>query len=199
MARTKNVALERERREMLSRVVVGLLAEESHQRLTLDRVARRASVSKGMLTYWFRSKDELLLAAIEHHLEQQLALFELILADDSLPAAERLARMVAVALPPREVTERATHFLLEVFSYAKERPEAADLLREAYLRFRRACEALLDHAAAEGYVTVSDREAAHLALHALLDGMALQLVIDPKIDLEALRPRLIAMVERLLR
>jgi TetR/AcrR family transcriptional repressor of bet genes len=56
--------VEEERRKQIVEAASLCLAEEGVERLTLRRVARRANVSIGMITYYFGSKDELLVATL---------------------------------------------------------------------------------------------------------------------------------------
>jgi len=197
MAKTKNPELEQRRREQITDTVARLLVVESHRSLTLDRVAREAGVSKGMVTYYFDSKDRLIIAAIERFLEQQQLVLQTIVREP-LPAAERLARLIAVALPEREILEAQVQLQLEVWSFAKTNPEAAEQVRRSYVQFRQTCEEMIAVGVAEGYVTASDSRWIYLVLHALVDGMSMQLAMDRSLDVAETRARVFELVESLL-
>ncbi|MBW2455488.1 MAG: TetR/AcrR family transcriptional regulator [Deltaproteobacteria bacterium] len=197
MAKTKNPELEQRRKAQITDTVVRLLVEGSHRSLTLDRVAREAGVSKGMVTYYFDSKDQLIVAAIERFLEEQQRALHTIVREPR-PAAERLHRLIEVALPDREILEVQVQLQLEVLSFAKTNPEAADQVRRSYVQFRETCEEMIAVGIDEGYVTVADSRWIYLVLHALVDGMAMQLALDRSLDVTEARRRIFELVESLL-
>lgn len=198
MVKTKNPELERERRQQIMWTVRRLLAEGSHKRMTLDLIAREAGVSKGMLTYYFDSKDDLVTASIAHFLELQQMALSMVVDDERTPIPERVRRLVTIALPEREQVSSDLRFLVEVWSYAKARPEAMALVRDAYLRFRAACELLIERGAARGYVRVTDPALANVMINALLDGLSFQVALDDDLDVTELRERVLVLVEALL-
>ncbi|MCA9622836.1 MAG: TetR/AcrR family transcriptional regulator [Myxococcales bacterium] len=198
MAKTKNPELERERRQQIMLCCRRLLVAGSHRQLTLDAVAKEAGVSKGMLTYYFSSKDELLASTIEHFLSLQEVALGMIVADESRPVDERLRSLLEVGLPSREQVTDDVRFLVEVWSYAKDHPDTLETLRDTYGRFRNACLDLLRRGAEQGHVHAPDLAFVNVLLHALLDGLAFQLVLDPELDVASLRARVIALVESLL-
>lgn len=58
------LSLETQRRRQLMKAVVACVAEEGFEKTTMRKVAARAGVSTGMLAYYFRSKKELVNAAV---------------------------------------------------------------------------------------------------------------------------------------
>lgn len=55
---------ERQRREHLVNAVIACVSEEGFTKTTMRNIAERAGVSPGLLNYYFKSKDELVLEAI---------------------------------------------------------------------------------------------------------------------------------------
>lgn len=166
-------------------------------KLTFDRVARAAGVSKGLVTYYFPSKDELLIATIRHYHEQQHQMLSALVLIDA-PAEALLPRLVEAAFLSRESVEAELRFQVEVWSFAKDRPDALEAVAESYRAFRSACEALLHRGVEEGYVTAIDRDWAYLFMHALVDGLSFQLALDPDLDVGELQRRTTLLFERLL-
>jgi AcrR family transcriptional regulator len=191
--KTKNRELEQQRRGEILEAAVSLLAQGSHRDVTLDRIARELGVSKGLVTYYFKSKDELITAAIERHLERQELALRALASDSQAPVLERLERLLLVAVPERERAERELGFLVEVWSYAKARPHAMEVVRRAYLRFRAHCEEML---ASE--LSAGDAAWVNLVLNALVDGMSMQLAVDPALPADEIRARLVSLVRGLL-
>jgi AcrR family transcriptional regulator len=191
MARKKDPELEAARRAQVLAAATELLVKESWQTVTLDRVAERARVSKGVVTYWFTNKDALLLAAIER--------FHAGYAERLLSAAQggsaraRLRRLVRVAFPDRETVERELRFQVEVWSYSKERPEVRAAVSAAYRAFAQFLQALVESGAAErGARPPRDL---HLLVHAMVDGLSVRTAFDEEVDVPRLRRTLVAWLE----
>lgn len=193
MARTKDPALEEARRAQIADATIALLAEGDWRGVSLSAVAARAGVSKGVVTYWYDSKEALLLSAIERfHARYAERLMSV--AAEAVPARERLRCLLAVAFPSQAEVVEELRFQVELVSYAKEHPAVAEALRGSYADFRVACEALLTMGVAEGYIT-RPSEGLYRFIHALIDGLSMQLLIDDDVDMEALRERVLELLE----
>ncbi len=189
MARPKAPELEAQRRAMVLDAVQALLAEASWTKMTLDAVAARANVSKGVVTYWFDSKDALIVAAVQRfHDAYGHRLSEAVLVE--APARERMRTLIEVAFPSRAQVTREVRFQAEVWSFAKSNAEVAKRVREAYASFRLASEALIIVGRDAGYITTSHTEDLYRCVHALIDGLSLQVAFDPKANIAATREML---------
>jgi len=197
MAKTKNPELKRERKAQIIETVGRLLAEGSHGALTLDRVAKETGVSKGMVTYYFASKDQLVTEAIGTFLDAQVGLVRDIIRQDR-PIKDRLTALIEMALADREILGWRLRFQVEVWSYAKDSPEVLEAVRSSYVEFRRELLAMLELNVEEGYVTVPDAQWIHLLLYSLIDGLSIQLALDPTLDLEDVRRRTLGLMEGIL-
>jgi AcrR family transcriptional regulator len=71
-----------------------VFAELGYRRTRLDAVAARAGVTKGTLYHYFDTKEELLLAVIEHYQAIAFGRIDEILRDPGLTATERLTAIV---------------------------------------------------------------------------------------------------------
>ena len=164
-------------------------------RVYLEDIAEAAGVSKGMLTYYFASKDELITATIADHLERQEQLLIAVAADRTTPVRERLERMLELALPSGERAVEELRFIVEVWSYAKTRPDVLGLVQLAYKRFRKHGQRLLEMGAREGYVTAKDHAWVNIAINALLDGLSFQLAVDNELDATDIRRRVLRIID----
>ncbi len=195
MARPRDPKLEAQRRAAVLDVVQSMLSEGSYTGMTLAEVARRAGVSKGVVTYWFPSKDDLIVAAVERfHADYARRLTEVALSDAS--PRERMRDLIAVAFPSRAQVAREVRFQLEAWSFAKTHAPAARRLRDAHNSFRQACEALVAVGIDAGYITTTDVEGLHVAVHALMDGVSMQLAFDAKANIQETRELLLRRVEQ---
>ena len=190
MPKTHNPELEEQRRSQLMMATARLLAEGSGREVTLDRVAREAGVSKGMLTYYFASKGELLAATVRHFFELQEQAVVAIVDDDSSTVEQRLDLLVSWALPEPGALAVELGFLVAVWAEAKRDPELLDALRQTRVRLRRHGERLVAKAAAKGQLSAQDHRWLTLVMMALLDGLSIQLAIDEELDGAEIRTKL---------
>ena len=194
MSRPKDPKLEQQRRVHIMAAVALCLSEGSHSSLTLDKVAKVAGVSKGMVTYYFKTKDRLILESMQLFLEQELERLVGIVQEER-PMRERIERLLEAALPSRDEVCAEVAFQTEVWSYAKQNPEAQEAMKTLYLRFREACRSMVDVGIAEGYVTAPDAHWLYLLIHALIDGVSFQIVFDEDLDVAEIRERILHLID----
>ncbi len=195
MARTKDPKLAEARRLLIADTTIELLTEASWRSVTLTAVAERAGISKGVVTYWYATKDALMLAAIERfHGRYEERLMSVATAE--APSKERLRLLIEVAFPDRQTLRDELAFQTELWSYAKGRPDVMARIQAAYGTFRMATQALIELGVADGYVTTSERDALHLFVHSLIDGLSIHLAFDDIADVPAARDRLQTLLER---
>lgn len=195
MARPKDPQLEAQRRALVLDAVQALLADASWTQMTLDDVARRAGVSKGVVTYWFATKDALIVAAVERFHEAYAERLAAAATADA-PARDRMQALIAVAFPSRAQVTREVRFQAEVWSFAKGNADVAKQVREAYGTFRLACEALIGVGCDAGYITTGELHGLHRCVHALIDGLSLHVAFDPKADVTEIRDMLLFRLEQ---
>jgi AcrR family transcriptional regulator len=149
---------------------------------TFDHVAQEAGVSRGLLHYYFGTKERLLVEVVRHdsdvrmrHLEQSLA------AADSVDAI-----VEALVTQLREYVEEdpATHALIhELFSVSRRNDEVREELAQLYRRVRGQVAEILRAKERAGVVKLrGDADSVASLLFALGDGLELQLVSDPDWD-----------------
>ena len=195
MARPRDPELEAERRSAVLDVVQTMLSEASFTQMTLAEVARRAGVSKGVVTYWFASKDALIVAAMERFHDDYATRLSQVAATDA-PPRERMREVIEIAFPSRAQVAREVRFQAEVWSFAKTNPTAAKNLRDAYTSFRSACAALVAIGVDAGYITTPHQDGLHRAVHALMDGLSLHVAFDPKANVQETRELLLLRIEQ---
>src|SRR3954471_19820638 len=152
---------------------------------TLDHVAQEAGVSRGLLHYYFGTKERLLVEVVRHdsdvrmrHLEQSLA------AADSVDA---IVEALVTQLEDYVGEDPATHALIhELFSVSRRNDEVREELAELYRRVRTQVAEVLRAKEHAGVVKLrGDAESVASLLFALGDGLELQLVSDPSWDSSA--------------
>ena len=149
---------------------------------TFDHVAREAGVSRGLLHYYFGSKERLLVEVVRHDAELRIEAFEdRLRGADSLDAViESLVIQLKEFVEQDEVTHAVVH---ELLSAARQNDDIRGELAELYRRLRGRVAEILREKQDDGIVKLrSDPESAAAVLLAIADGFEVQATTDPDWD-----------------
>jgi len=150
---------------------------------TFDHVSREAGVSRGLLHYYFGTKEQLLVEAVRRDCELRLELLERQLstaqtADDFIDLmAQNLQE--TVRLDPDFVT-----LVFELFTLSRRNEDIAVEYAELMRRTREQVAGMLADAQQEGILHLhAEPEAVAEVLFSLGDGLALRMLAEPNRDL----------------
>jgi AcrR family transcriptional regulator len=149
---------------------------------TFDHVAREAGVSRGLLHYYFGSKEKLLVEVVRHDCETRIAAMD-----------ERITRAISVddiiaalVLGLEEFIEgepSSPAVIYELLSASRHSDEIRSELAELYRRWRADLADALRAKERDGVVRLeADPEAVASMLFALGDGFGIQVLSDPDWD-----------------
>jgi AcrR family transcriptional regulator len=149
---------------------------------TFDQVAREAGVSRGLLHYYFGSKERLLVEVVRHDCDVRMDALE-----QSLSAAGSVDAIVDVLVKALEdfveLDPGSYALVFELFTASRHNNDLREAMGELYRRVRDQIAAALRAKQEQGAVELRGRpEAVASVLMALADGMALQLLSDPDWD-----------------
>jgi AcrR family transcriptional regulator len=152
---------------------------------TFERVSREAGVSRGLLHYYFGTKEQLLVEAVRHDCELRLERLERQLAgaqtaDDFIALmAQQLQDMI------REEPDFVT-LLFELFTLSRRNADIAAEYARLMRETRQQVAGMLTVAQEEGVLRLhADPEAVAEILFALGDGFALRMLAEPDRDFGA--------------
>jgi AcrR family transcriptional regulator len=149
---------------------------------TFDHVAQEAGVSRGLLHYYFGTKERLLVEVVRHDSDVRLHRLEQSLAEaDSVDA---IVEALVTQLKDFVKEDPATHALIhELFSVSRRNDEVREELAQLYRRMRGQVADVLRAKEEAGVVKLrGDADSVASLLFALGDGLELQLVSDPDWD-----------------
>jgi AcrR family transcriptional regulator len=167
----------RDTQQAVLKAAMTVLIEDGYQNFTASRVAKVAGVSRGAQENYFRTKNELIVAATRYTLARA--------ADE----ARALAARDAGAVDPIETfleNSKSFYFsptylaLMEIITVARRNPSLAKVNTPVVRDFRLAVEAIwIDALCAAGYRRRSVQSVVKIA-HYVLRGMALASVWQPR-------------------
>ena len=166
---------------------------------TFDHVAREAGVSRGLLHYYFGSKERLLVEVVRHDADVRIALME-----ERIAGADSVDGIIAGLVHGLEEfledeSSGSQAVLYELISASRHSEEIRAELAELYRRWRAALTEALREKERAGIVKLqADPETVASVLCALGDGLGMQVVSDPEWDKEPTFELGIRTVRRLL-
>ena len=149
---------------------------------TFDHVAREAGVSRGLLHYYFGSKERLLVEVVRHDCETRIEAM-----DARISRADSVDDIIAaLVLGLEEFIEgepSSPAVIYELLSASRHSDEIRAELAELYRRWRADLSDALRSKERDGVVRLeSDPEAVASMLFALGDGFGIQVLSDPDWD-----------------
>jgi TetR/AcrR family fatty acid metabolism transcriptional regulator len=180
--------LEDQRKEQLVRATYEEVAEKGYSAVTLQDIATRAGVSKGSTLYYFPSKEDLFLAALEWMIEQMHERQQR--AVDS--ATEPVAQLRAAIGTIFDAGPASRQFFLaysDFVSLGTRNKRFYELNRRFYEGCTCIDQAILTRGIETGNFRVVDLTEASSMIRALIDGLMLQWFFSPEADMETYRDR----------
>jgi len=152
---------------------------------TFEQVSGEAGVSRGLLHYYFGTKERLLIEVLRSDAEARIAML-----DEPLATARTVDDVIAVLVSGAEDLLQSDPgfyvILFELFTAGRQNPDIQVELAELYRRSRRQVAEVLRQKEAEGVLSLRfDPETVVTYMFAAADGGALQRLSDPDRDFSA--------------
>jgi AcrR family transcriptional regulator len=100
-----------ERRLEIIQTSERLFRENGYASTSVDAIIKEMGVAKGTFYYYFKSKEEVLAAIVDHTLDQIVAMAEQVAADPSLDALAKMRMLLSNSHMGDENTEEVTELL----------------------------------------------------------------------------------------
>ena len=152
---------------------------------TFEQVSREAQVSRGLLHYYFGTKEQLLIEVLRSDAETRIAML-----DEPLARAKTVDDVIGVLVSGAEAvlqTDPGFYVILyELFTAGRQNPDIQAELADLYRRNRRHVAEVLLKKQIEGVISLRfEAEAVVTYMFAAADGGALQRLTDPDRDFSA--------------
>ena len=168
------------RKRKLIEATAQCLAEFGHAGTSVRAVAARANVSPGLVAHHFKGIDELIVATYDH-VGRQVA-ETLTHAMDSAPddAESKLRAFIDVSFKPPVLDSDLLAIWLSFWSLVRRDAGVRKVHKRVYTDYRRRLEGLIADIAGARRIKI-DAHLAALGFTAMLDGLWLELCLDPTI------------------
>jgi AcrR family transcriptional regulator len=168
-----------QRRREIIEALFQCLADSGHETVTVKDIARRADLHYGVIHYYFKSKDEIVSAMADFI----IAKYEQLLLDrihQSASATKKLEVAIDFLVDEFIFNRRLNRVFYNLVQMAFERETVREALRKQLRVYRGHIREVLEEGTAAGEFHVDDSERIATVIVALIEGMALQWVIDSK-------------------
>jgi len=168
------------RRKQIMDGLYECLATKGHEQVTVKDIARAANVSYGALHYYFSDKKEIMLALVEDFARQHEEMFEGIAGSAACPW-ERLRIMVSVATQEMVFDKRTAKVFLNLYQIGCNNEEVRKSLSGSYNHFRQTVQRVIEYGISQGKFAKVDPKEAALLIVGIIEGLYLQLTMDPSL------------------
>jgi AcrR family transcriptional regulator len=149
---------------------------------TFDHVAREAGVSRGLLHYYFGTKERLLVEVVRRDCDIRMELLDEVFAA-ARTADDLVAGMVQSLEQMLADDPGFIALIFELFTTSRHNAELAPEMRELMRRVREHVAGRLDEKAREGTVELAaPADAIAIVLFSLADGLAMRMLAEPEHD-----------------
>ncbi len=131
------------RQEALILATLELVAEQGVRGATVRGIAERANVTGGLIRHYFSSKEDLIVAAYEHHMNTMTDQTFALATGTEVGAQTRLAAFVTASLTPPVVDPRAIALWASFLNKVQHDPQMKATHQRTYAYFRDQLEELI--------------------------------------------------------
>jgi AcrR family transcriptional regulator len=172
------------RREEILVATVEQLRERGMEQVRVADVAAAMGISTGLVFYHFTTKEALVVAALEHAVDEDLERLRRALVRGRTPV-DRLRRVLAAYGPTGAA--RGWALWIDAWSSALRQPPVRRMLRRLDRRWREALHEAITAGVASGDMVCPDPEASVARIGALLDGLSVAALVHGTVTRAQLR------------
>lgn len=167
-------------RQDLINATIDSIASQGFAETTLEKVSKRAGVSRGLVNFHFVSKEKLLIATLEQLSEEYAAFWNRALEKADQDPVSQLAALVESDFHPRVCTRKKVAVWYAFLGEARSRPTYTVVCNGWDRSFSTVMEERIKAIAELGGYTGIDYEVVARALGALIDSLWRDLMLSPK-------------------
>lgn len=191
---TSGTFTQRKRREQLVDCVIDAIVERGFQGASVAEVAQRAGVSKGVVTYHFAAKDDLIFAAVARIFDSITEALEARLRGTSPDTF--VADYINAWVDYYRTETRYILAIGEIWGNFRDEGGQQHFGPQAVAGELGVVQQVLEYGQAQGVLGKFDARVMAVTIKAALDALLNQFATDPELDLEAYGAELVILFER---
>ena len=168
------------RREQLIEATIDTIAKRGFRKTTLSLVARRAKLSQGIVNFYFKTKDGLLFETLKSLAEEYEATWKRAVAAAGPNPVAELNAIIETDLGPQVCNQRKVSVWVAFWGEARSEPRFrkfySQLADDYFIQIREIIIRIMDRGGHHDF----DADAIARGLNSMINGLWLDLMIDPK-------------------
>ena len=168
------------RRIQLLEATIDTVARRGFTDLKLADVADAAKLSRGIVNFYFHSKEELLAETLRYLTNEYEKNWRDAIAGAGNDPVAKLRMLVEGDFAPQTAGRKHVSVWYAFWGEARWRPEYLRICQEVAAQYRTETRGLVEEIVARGNYAHLDADLIARGLNALIDGLWLDLLIDPK-------------------
>ena len=176
----KAEAVKEVRRKQLIDATIRAIGRFGYASTTLTHVAGEAGLSPGIVNFYFKSKDQLLLATLEQIAEEYSAYWQQALSKGKVAPASGLEAMIDADFHPSVCNPEKISIWYAFWAEAGNNPAYQELVQRLEADYITQTVALCQRIITEGGYGVDARTVA-VGLNAMIDGLWFDCLMEPKV------------------
>lgn len=169
-----------ERKNQIVQATVECITKHGYHNFSMQDVARKAGVSKGIIHYYFLNKDDLMMSV----LDKVASDIELILQEEMQTEQDPLRKLeifIEVSMDVVRNTREYYQVNMDFWTQINQKEAVRVVISNHYKKFRKTCQKILQEGIEQGvFQSIDPHEYASFIL-ALIDGISLQWLFDPTV------------------
>jgi len=172
--------LQQERRKQILDAAEKVFIQRGFNKARMDDIVAESRLSKGALYWYYKSKDEIILALMDRFFSGEMQAEEELISIEG-NARQQLEVFFEAAFKDVRRFEERMSLGYEFFSLAARTEEVRDAIRGYYRRYQATISQIIQQGIDSGEFISIDPDDAATAVISIVEGMALMWFLDPEI------------------
>ena len=168
------------RRQQLIEATISVIGRKGYAGTRLADVASQAKVSYGVVGFYFRTKEDLLLATLQWLADEYTSVWREAVEKAGPSPVSRLRAIIDADFSPRIASEKKIAVWYEFWAEGRTRPKYRNLCAQLYNDYHWQVRTIIEEIIEQGGHEDVDAHQVTVALNAMTDGMWLDLQIQPR-------------------
>ena len=168
------------RKQQLIEATIAVIGRKGYAGTRLADVAKQAKVSYGVVGFYFRTKDDLLLATLQWLADEYTRVWRDAVAKAGPSPVQRIRAIIDADFSSKIASEKKIAVWYAFWAEARTRPTYRKLCAELYNDYHWQVRTIIQELVEQGGYDTLDAEQVTVALNAMTDGMWLDLQIQPR-------------------
>ena len=168
------------RRQQLIEATISVIGRKGYAGTRLADVASQAKVSYGVVGFYFRTKEDLLLATLQWLADEYTSVWREAVEKAGPSPVSRLRAIIDADFSPRIASEKKIAVWYAFWAEGRTRPKYRNLCAQLYNDYHWQVRTIIEEIIEQGGHEDVDAHQVTVALNAMTDGMWLDLQIQPR-------------------